>query len=51
MSTQNSTTGVDEQIRETYEEYTVGQTRLSMIADPENEHAWIQSDLTKEIER
>ncbi|MFB6141370.1 MAG: hypothetical protein ABEJ26_13165 [Halosimplex sp.] len=38
-------------IRETYEEYDVGDTRLAMIADPENEHAWIQSDLTEPIEQ
>lgn len=51
MSTQNSTTDSDEQIRETYEEYTIGETRLAMIADPENEHAWIQSDTAEEIAR
>lgn len=37
---------VDGRIRETYEEYDLGGTRVAMIADPENEHAWIQSDLT-----
>ena len=38
-------------IRETYEEYDVGDTRLAMIADPENAHAWIQSDVTRDVER
>jgi len=41
----------DNEIRETYEEYDVGDARLAMIADPENEHAWIQSDRTDEIEQ
>jgi len=41
----------DESIRATYEEYDVGDTRLAMIADPENEHAWIQSDVTEDIEQ
>lgn len=40
---------VDEQIRETYEEYRLGSTRVAMIADPENEYAWIQSDLVQAI--
>lgn len=33
-------------IRATYEEYDLRGTRVGMIADPENEHAWIQSDVT-----
>lgn len=41
----------DAPIRETYEEYDIGETRLAMIADPENEHAWIQSDLTEPIDQ
>jgi len=40
----------DTAIRETYEEYDIGDTRLAMIADPENEHAWIQSDVTESVE-
>lgn len=36
-------------IRETYEEYEVGDTRISMIADPENQRAWIQSDTVREV--
>jgi hypothetical protein len=40
----------DDQIRETFEEYEVGDARLAMIADPENEHAWIQSDVTASVD-
>lgn len=36
-------------VRETYEEYAVGETTVSMIADPENGHAWIQSTLTQQV--
>jgi len=38
-------------IRETYEEYTVGATRVATIADPENTTAWIQSTVTAEVEQ
>lgn len=38
-------------VRETYEEYDLGAVRVSMIADPENEHAWIQSDRTLTVRR
>lgn len=31
-------------IRETYEEYDVGESRVGVISDPENEYAWIWSD-------
>lgn len=37
------------QVRETYEEYAVGETTVSMIADPENGHAWIQSTLVQPV--
>lgn len=30
-------------IRETYDEYTVGDTTVVMISDPLNEHAWVQT--------
>lgn len=49
--TQNNT--ADEQrgsIEATYEEYDVGDVRLAMIADPDNEHAWIQSDYTADVD-
>jgi hypothetical protein len=50
MST-GDTTVDDDQIRETYEEFTVGETRIAILTDPENDTAWIQSDLTEEIQR
>jgi len=37
-------------IGDTYEEYDVGSITVAMIADSENEHAWIQSDVTCPIE-
>ena len=37
-------------IRATYEEFPVGDTMIAMIADPQNAHAWIQSDVTAAIE-
>lgn len=39
-----------ETIRATYEEYDIGDTRIAMIADPDDTHAWIQSDVTKTVE-
>lgn len=52
MSEQHPTdeSTADPLIRETYEEYDVGDARLAMIADPENKHAWIQSDHTYAVE-
>lgn len=46
------TTGqnADEPVRETYEEYDLGGTTVAMIADPVNEHAWIQSDVIQRVE-
>ena len=38
-------------IRETYEEYAVGSSRVSTISDPANTRAWIRSTLTLPIER
>lgn len=51
MSTQRATGEMDPLVRETYEEYTIDGTRLAMIADPENAHAWIQSDVVTEVEQ
>jgi hypothetical protein len=34
-----------------YDEYAVGSTTIVMVTDPTNSHAWIQSDLTVDIER
>lgn len=41
--------GGEPEIRETYEQYEVGDSVVGMIADPENEYAWIQSDVTMPI--
>lgn len=37
-------------IREIYEEYEVESGRVAKISDPENQHAWVQSDYTMPIE-
>lgn len=50
MSADEAAEDVDAAITATYEEYDVGDVRLSMIADPDNEHAWIQSDYTVSID-
>lgn len=49
MTSQSTDGGPDDRIRETYDEYGVGESRFALIGDPENEHAWIQSDTTVEI--
>lgn len=36
-------------IRETYEEFQVGETTVAMIADPENGNAWIQSTVAETV--
>lgn len=36
-------------IRERYEEYELGDRRLSVISDPENDLAWICSDRSCEV--
>jgi|AntDeeMetagen285_2_1112576.scaffolds.fasta_scaffold05909_3 hypothetical protein len=36
-------------IRETYEEHTDGQRTVATIADPQNGHAWVRSDLVQSI--
>lgn len=41
---------VDGEIRAVYEEYTLEETRVATITDPENDLAWIQSDWTIPIE-
>lgn len=50
MAPQSSGDNVDDQIRETYDEFGVGETRYALIGDPENDNAWIQSDTTAEVE-
>lgn len=34
----------------TYEEYTVGDTKLALIGEADEPHAWIQSDVTLDVE-
>lgn len=41
--------GPEESIRETYEEFDLGDTTVAMISDPEVENAWIQSDTLSRI--
>lgn len=36
-------------IRETYEEFKVGESTVAMIADPQAHDAWIQSDITHQV--
>jgi len=50
MPTNETNRELDDEIRETYEEYTLGGQRVAMIADPENTHAWIQSSYTVEVD-
>lgn len=42
--------GVEPPIRERYEEYRVGSLHVAVIADPENDRAWIVSDATRPID-
>lgn len=42
---------VDGSIRETYEEYDLGTSRVAMIIDPQNEQAWIKSDVAEPIDQ
>lgn len=37
--------------REQFEEFTIGSSTYAMISDAENEHAWIQSNVTMPVER
>ena len=39
----------EDPVRDTYEEYDLEGTHVAMIADPHNEHAWIQSDVTVSV--
>jgi hypothetical protein len=42
---------VADDIRETYEEYDVAESRVAVIADPENDDAWVGSDRTVAVLR
>ncbi|WP_169302430.1 hypothetical protein [Halorientalis salina] len=44
------TTDTDPTIRELYEEFPLGAGTVSMISDPENPNAWIQSNVTQPVE-
>ena len=35
---------------DTYEEFEVGETTVAMVAATDNEHAWVQSDVTCPVE-
>lgn len=37
-------------VRETVEQFEVGDSTVTMIADPETRDAWIQSDVATEVE-
>lgn len=39
----------DQNIRETYEEFDLQTGNVAMISDPQNPHAWVQSDATIDI--
>lgn len=41
---------VEHELRALYEEYELDDEQVAMISDPENEYAWIQSNLTMPIE-
>lgn len=49
MTTGDRLSGTDGSIRETYEEFADGQHTVATIADPENGHAWIRSDVVQSI--
>lgn len=38
-----------EGIRETYEEFDLGDTTVAMISDPHVDDAWVQSDVVQQI--
>lgn len=49
MSKQSQETSDQGWIRETYEEFQVGETTVAMIADPHAQDAWIQSDIIHQV--
>lgn len=50
-ATRPGTVGADPEFRATYEEFDVGGERVAMIADPRDDHAWVQSDTTVPVDR
>lgn len=51
MPTTDTADSTRSEVRETYEEYVIRGETVAMIADPDQTHAWIQSDVTVDIER
>ena len=49
MTTSDHRSDVAGWIRETYEVYGSGRDAVAMIADPENDRAWIRSDRVQPI--
>lgn len=49
MTGESQASKTDGRIRETYEEFAVGETTVAMIADPHLETAWIQSDVVWQV--
>lgn len=49
MTANDSLPETDGSIRETYEVHTDGQRTVATIADPQNGHAWVRSDLVQSI--
>lgn len=49
MTTSERTPDAEGRIRETYEAHTDGQHTVATIADPQNGHAWVRSDLVQPI--
>lgn len=49
MTSSDNTNTPSTDIRETYQEYSVGNRRIATISDPENAAAWIQSTVTEEV--
>lgn len=40
----------DDEIRAEFDEYVVDGTQVGLVIDPENEDAWIESDLTMDVD-
>ena len=49
MTTSDRISDAEGWIRETYEVYGDGERAVAMIADPQNGHAWIKSDLVQSV--
>jgi hypothetical protein len=49
MTTGTTESSEESEIREEYDEFSVGSATVGMISDPLNEHAWIQSTMTTTV--